>query len=199
MPVTLQIIETPQPHPHDDFLLDDGLPCLRREGRLFYLGDAQPRVLEACRQFEIGFEQLADKLGMTRPALVLILKGYDPVPPQLKSMIDRLLGQCGLLPPQPGDLRAAAAREAAPIVTTIHAVPVPAETGPDEAPVSVAADSAITVTAEALPEVIIPQPVMPGRPAPAAPPAPLAPFADGLAEFTPGLRRRAQRRSRPRS
>lgn len=177
----------------DDFLLDDGLPCLRRDGQLYYLNDVQPRVLQACRHFEISFDQLADKLGLTRPAMVLILKGYDPVTPQLKGMIDRLLGQVGLLPPLPADLGAAASDAAAPQpgVTTIHAVPVP---DPVPEPDPVAEDAVITVTAEAIGDRLVPQPLTPGRPADAVPPVV---FARGLPDFTPGLRR-APRLRRPR-
>lgn len=203
MPV-IDTIQTPQVHANsadDDFLLDDGLPCLRRDGRLYYLNDVQPRVLEACRHFEISFDQLSEKLGMNRPAMVLILKGYDPVPPQLKSMIDRLLGQVGLLPPLPADCapgnhaeRSAAANDAAPasapIVTTIHAVPVPD---------LVADEPVITVTAEEVGDTMIPQPLTPGRPAASVPPAPVpmvppVMFDAGLPEFTPGLRRAPRRR-----
>ncbi len=175
----------------DDFLLDDGLPCLRRDGQLYYLNDVQPRVLQACRHFEISFDQLADKLGMTRPGLLLILKGYDPVTPQLKGMIDRLLGQVGLLPPLPADLGTAASEAAAPqpAVTTIQAVPVP-----EPVPDPVAEAAVITVTAEAIGDRLVPQLLTPGRPAAAVPPVV---FAPGLPDFTPGLRR-APRLRRPR-
>jgi len=177
----------------DDFLLDDGLPCLRRDGKLYYLSDVQPRVLEACRHFEISFDQLSDKLGLTRPAMVLILKGYDPVPPQLKSMIDRLLGQVGLLPPQPGDLTAAAHDSPPqPVVTTIHAVPVP-----EAVSEPVAQDPVITVPAEEI-AARIPQRLTPGRPGITAPSmvVPVVPpvFTAGLPDFTPGLRRAPRRR-----
>lgn len=194
----IDTIHTTQVHTHsadDDFLLDDGLPCLRRDGKLYYLNDVQPRVLEACRHFEISFDQLSEKLGMNRPAMVLIMKGYDPVPLPLKSMIDRLLGQVGLLPPQPADISAAANDAApAPIVTTIHAVPVPEP---------VAEEPVITVTAEAIGETLIPQPLTPGRPAMQVPPlsrtgTPPVMFTAGLADFTPGLRRAPRRAgSRP--
>lgn len=207
MPV-IDSIQTTQVHTNsadDDFLLDDGLPCLRRDGKLYYLSDVQPRVLEACRHFEVSFDQLSEKLGMNRPAMVLILKGYDPVPPQLKGMIDRLLGQVGLLPPQPGDISAAAndaapASALGPIVTTIHAVPVPDP---------VAEEPVITVMAEEIGETLIPQPLTPGRPAASVPPGSVPPgsvppgsvsmvppvvFAAGLPEFTPGLRRAPRRR-----
>jgi hypothetical protein len=188
----IDTMQTTQAETHpadDDFLLDDGLPCLRRDGKLYYLNDVQPRVLQACRHFEISFDQLAAKLGMTRPAMVLILKGYDPVPLPLKGMIDRLLDQVGLLPPLPADLGTAASDAAAPQpgVTTIHAVPVP-EPMRDEA------DAVITVTAEAIGERLVSQPLTPGRPAAAVPPVV---FAPGLPDFTPGLRR-APRLRRPR-
>ncbi len=194
----MTVIDTIQTQTHpadDDFLLDDGLPCLRRDGKLYYLSDVQPRVLEACRHFEISFDQLAEKLGMTRPALLLILKGYDSVPLPLKSMIDRLLGQVGLLPPQAADI-SAAANDAAPppVVTTIHAVPVPepvAEAPDVEEPV-------ITVAAEEI-AARIPQRLTPGRPGVVAPSTsvPMVPpvFAAGLPDFTPGLRRAPRRRA----
>lgn len=184
----------------DDFLLDDGLPCLRRDGKLYYLTDVQPRVLEACRHFEVSFDQLAEKLGMTRPVLLLILKGYDPVALALKGMIDRLLGQAGLLP-QPGAAAAPdATRDVAgkvpPVVTTIHSVPIP-ELDPAPPPTETEderEDAVITVTAEAVGETLVPQPLTPGRPAAAVPPIV---FTPGLPDFTPGLRR-APRRRRPR-
>lgn len=192
MPV-IDTIQTTQVHTNaadDDFLLEDGLPCLRRDGKLYYLSDVQPRVLAACRYFEISFDQLSEKLGMNRPAMVLILKGYDPVPLPLKGMIDRLLGQVGLLPPQPADfapMRVADTDAAsAPVVTTIHAVPVPEPVA--EAPV-------ITVTAEAVGDIVIPQPLTPGRPAASVPVLPPVVFAAGLSDFTPGLRRAPRRRS----
>ncbi|MFN3399404.1 MAG: hypothetical protein ACK4Z4_03610, partial [Ferrovibrio sp.] len=178
----------------DDFLLDDGLPCLRRDGKLYYLSDVQPRVLEACRHFEISFDQLSEKLGMTRPAMVLILKGYDPVSPQLKSMIDRLLGQVGLLPPQPGDIAATDDAASQPVVTTIHVVPVP-----EAVSEPVVADPVITVAAEEI-AARIPQRLAPGRPGVTVPSmvVPIVPpvFTAGLPDFTPGLRR-APRQRRP--
>ncbi|WP_341910227.1 hypothetical protein [Ferrovibrio terrae] len=181
----------PAIQPDDDFLLDDGLPCLRRNGTLYYLGDMQPRVLEACRRVDLSFEQLAEKLGMTRPALLLILKGYDPVPLPLKSMIDRLVAQVGLLQPPTSYCEIPAERMPA------HAAPVK-EVTLNEVTATVEASSTkmmgtiITVAAE---EVLIPQGVsLDHRPVapPAAPPvgAPPAPPRIGSPPaFTPGLRR----------
>lgn len=208
--------QTPSEPGDDDFLLDDGLPCLRRDGRLYYLNDVQPRVLEACRHFEISFDQLAEKLGMTRPALLLILKGYDPVTPLLKGMIDRLLGQAGLLPPLTAegasmvDSIRGATEDVPPVVTTIHSIPVPdVVPEPSVAEEDDDADAVITVTAEAIGETLVPQPLTPGRPAAAVPPGsllagsllagsvpPVSPvdFTPGLPDFTPGLRRAPRRR-----
>jgi hypothetical protein len=212
MPVTFETVQTPAPQAlspqgDDDFLLDDGLPCLRRDGKLYYLTDVQPRVLDACRHFDISFDQLAEKLGMTRPALLLILKGYDPVTPVLKGMIDRLLGQVGLLPPltvqgaSMSESIRGAASEAPPVVTTIESVPIPpvplpeaTDTEEDEEDDE---DKVITVAAEAIGETLVPQPLTPGRPAASVPPLPPVVFTPGLPDFTPGPRR-APRRRRPR-
>lgn len=176
MPVTLHATLQPD----DDILLDDGLPCLRRDGKLYYLGDVQPRVLEACRHFEIGFEQLSEKLGLARPALVLILKGYDPVPPPLRAMIDRLVGQAGLLPPAPADCRLVADADA----------PMP--------------DKVITVTAEDLaapqsgrPRIVLSDSLAPDSPAPDSSVPDSLGFDAGLPGITPGLHRALRRRSLP--
>lgn len=211
MPVTFEPVQTAAPQTlsqqgDDDFLLDDGLPCLRRGGKLYYLTDVQPRVLDACRHFDISFDQLAEKLGMTRPVLLLILKGYDPVTPVLKGMIDRLLGQVGLLPPLTAQgasisqsIRGAAS-EAPPVVTTIESVPIPSvpwPEAPDADEDEDGEDEVITVVAEAIGETLVPQPLTPGRPAASVPPLPPVVFTPGLPDFTPGLRR-APRRRRPR-
>lgn len=190
--------------PDDDFLLDDGLPCLRRDGKLYYLGDMQPRVLEACRRVEIGFEQLTEKLGMNRPQLVLILKGYDPVPLPLKHMIDRLVTQTGLMQPAmsycevppdrlpPGESAADSRGATAKVATTIHAVPIPDAENAAAAMASAESDAApVTVPVE---EVVIPDIVAldrPGAPHVVVPPAPT-----DLSGFTPGLRRAPQSRGR---
>lgn len=207
--MTFETVQTPSHRTlseqgDDDFLLDDGLPCLRRDGKLYYLNDVQPRVLDACRHFEISFDQLANKLGMTRPVLLLILKGYDPVTPVLKGMIDRLLGQAGLLPPlHPEGIAIPdpvpeSPPEPSPMVTIIESIPVPEPPKAEEED----GDPVITVTAETVGETLVPQPLTPGRPAAAVPPGsvPVVPpvvFAPGLPDFTPGLRR-APRRRRPR-
>lgn len=209
MPVTFEPVQTSAPQilsqqGDDDFLLDDGLPCLRRDGKLYYLTDVQPRVLDACRHFDISFDQLAEKLGMTRPVLLLILKGYDPVTPVLKGMIDRLLGQVGLLPPltaqgaSMAESIRGAASEAPPVITTIESVPIPPVPRPEaaEADDDEDEDEAITVAAEAIGETLVPQPLTPGRPAASVPPLPPVVFTPGLPDFTPGLRR-APRRRRP--
>lgn len=225
MTVTLPNPQTHALQPDDDLLLDDGLPCLRRDGKLYYLGDVQPRVLEACRHFEIGFEQLSEKLGLPRPALVLILKGYDAVPPALKNMIDRLVVQAGLLQPAtsycavPADLvpanepdgesqddaRADSAagsptESAVPVVTTIHAVRIPDQPRAENDATEIAAAGSnpppVTAMVE---EVVIPDVVALDRPG--APhlvvPDTVPEFTPGLAGFTPGLRRSTRRRAAP--
>lgn len=191
--------------PDDDFLVEDGLPCLRRDGKLYYLGDVQPRVLDACRRFGISFELLSEKLGMMRPALVLILKGYDAVPPNLKSMLDRMVVQAEQMQME------ALAEEATPESEAIRSVEPVVEPVMEPTP----AASAATVTIMSVPvpdapchdngaadglmmdEVIIPDVVSLDRPA--APGVPAVGFAPGLPAFTPGLRRTVRRRpaSRP--
>lgn len=183
--------------PDDDFLLDDGLPCLRRDGKLYYLGDMQPRVLEACRRVEISFEQLTEKLGMNRPQMVLILKGYDSVPLPLKSMIDRLITQTGLMQPAtsytevpeeriPANESAPDSRDESPKVsTTIHSVPIPdQENARASAPAAGSDRPPVTVPVE---EVVIPDVVSLDRPG--APHVVVPSVEPDLSGFTPGLRR----------
>lgn len=55
--------------------------------KTFFARDVQPIVLQACRRQGISFEDYAAKLGVTRAALVLILKGQDAVP---RHMLDSL-------------------------------------------------------------------------------------------------------------
>jgi transcriptional regulator with XRE-family HTH domain len=187
MPMTLH----PAIQPDDDFLLDDGLPCLRRSGKLYYLGDMQPPVLEACRRVDLSFEQLAEKLGMTRPALLLILKGYDPVPVPLKSMLDRLVTQVGLLQPATSYCEIPADR--LPVTeATVTEAPVHEAMAKAEAPPMTMTGTIITVAAE---EVLIPQGVSLDRPAASSPAVPSIdtppppPRIGPSPAFTPGLRR----------
>ncbi|MFN4166453.1 MAG: hypothetical protein ACK4GK_17910 [Ferrovibrio sp.] len=58
----------------------------------FFARDVQPLVLEACRRNGISFEEYAAKLGVTRAALVLILKGHDPVPRHMLDSIRQFTG-----------------------------------------------------------------------------------------------------------
>ena len=53
----------------------------------------QPLVLEACRRHGMSFEEYAAKLGVTRAALVLILKGHDPVPRHMLDSIRHFTGE----------------------------------------------------------------------------------------------------------
>lgn len=81
-------------HRHDTFLLGldfgryDELPTIRRRDKIFYAEEAQARVLEACRRFGIRLEFLADHFSISRPALTLILRGCDPVPPFLHPQLN---------------------------------------------------------------------------------------------------------------
>jgi len=180
-------------NPDDDFLLDDALPCLRKEGKLYYLSDVQPRVLDACRCFGLSFEQLADKLGMMRPALVLILKGYDPVPPNLKAMLDRLVLQAATMQ---GDIPASesATQSDAPVDVTAEPVPAAASAAVDT-PAQKVTIMSIPVpepaaAAEAPEEVVIPDVVSLDRPATPHVVIPTPPaFEEGLPGVTTGLRR----------
>jgi hypothetical protein len=55
--------------------------------KLFFTRDIQPVVLEACRRHNISFDEYAARLGTTRTALVLILKGIDPVPRGMRDSL----------------------------------------------------------------------------------------------------------------
>jgi hypothetical protein len=59
----------------------------------FFVRDVQPLVLEACRRHGMSFEEYAAKLGVTRAALVLILKGHDPVPRHMLDSIRHFTGE----------------------------------------------------------------------------------------------------------
>lgn len=48
-------------------------------GRFYAERDAIVAVADACRIAQVSMDQLAVKLGITRPALVLILSGNDPM------------------------------------------------------------------------------------------------------------------------
>jgi len=61
--------------------------------KLFFTRDVQPLVLDACRRNGISFEDYAAKLGVTRAALVLILKGHDPVPRHMLDSIRQFAGE----------------------------------------------------------------------------------------------------------
>lgn len=187
-------------NPDDDFLLDDGLPCLRKDGRLYYLGDVQPRVLQACRRFGIGFDQLAEKLGLMRPALVLILKGYDAVPPNLKSMLDRLVLQAATMRDDDGYNDLASGESAAPqAAEPVDVVAEPVMTAPAPTQKATILSVPIPETAaaaeSAADEVMIPDVVALDRPATPHVVIPTPPaFQSGLPEVTPGLRRQPRRR-----
>lgn len=55
--------------------------------RLFFTRDIQPVVLQACRQHKISLDDYAIRLGTNRTALVLMLKGIDPVPLRIRDAL----------------------------------------------------------------------------------------------------------------
>ncbi|HEX6958747.1 MAG TPA: hypothetical protein VF194_12240 [Ferrovibrio sp.] len=65
-----------------------GLPTIASGGKIFFARDVQPLVLAACRAHEIGFDLLALRCNLPRPALALILRGHDPIAPGLLRLID---------------------------------------------------------------------------------------------------------------
>ena len=58
-------------------------------GRYYADRDAIVAVADACRVAQVSMDQLAVKLGISRPALVLILNGTDPIS---NTMVEQLRG-----------------------------------------------------------------------------------------------------------
>lgn len=69
-------------------LSQTGLSTLERGSKLYFAEDVQPLVLQACRAHGISFDLFATRFSMTRGALVLMLKGHDPVPRPVKRAIE---------------------------------------------------------------------------------------------------------------
>jgi len=65
-----------------------GLPTIESGSRLFFARDVQPLVLQACQQHEIAFDVLAKRFDLSRGGLALILRGQDPVSPQMLRLLD---------------------------------------------------------------------------------------------------------------
>ncbi|WP_298724326.1 hypothetical protein [uncultured Ferrovibrio sp.] len=65
-----------------------GMPAMVLGAQVFFLRDVQPLVLQACRHHGVSLDLLARRLGMSRAALTLILRGHDPVPRTLLLAID---------------------------------------------------------------------------------------------------------------
>jgi len=55
--------------------------------KLFFTRDVQPVVLEACRRHNISLDEYAIRLGTNRTALVLMLKGIDPIPLRMRDSL----------------------------------------------------------------------------------------------------------------
>lgn len=63
------------------------------DGRFYAAGDGMVAVNEICRHASVTLDQLATRLGVSRPSLVLMLNGSDPmsrpVMEQLKAFVDK--------------------------------------------------------------------------------------------------------------
>ncbi|PJI43794.1 hypothetical protein [Ferrovibrio sp.] len=64
------------------------LATVERGARLYFAQDVQPLVLQACRAHGIGFDLFAARFNLPRSALVLVLKGHDPVSRQAQRAIE---------------------------------------------------------------------------------------------------------------
>ncbi len=64
------------------------LATVERGARLYFAQDVQPLVLQACRAHGIGFDLFATRFNLPRSALVLVLRGHDPVPRQMQRAIE---------------------------------------------------------------------------------------------------------------
>lgn len=64
------------------------LATVDRGARLYFAQDVQPLVLQACRAHGISFDLFAARFNLPRSALVLVLKGHDPVPRQMQRAIE---------------------------------------------------------------------------------------------------------------
>lgn len=67
------------------------LATVERGARLYFAQDVQPLVLQACRAHGIGFDLFATRFNLPRSALVLVLKGHDPVPRQMQRAIEEFV------------------------------------------------------------------------------------------------------------
>jgi D-serine deaminase-like pyridoxal phosphate-dependent protein len=64
------------------------LATVERGARLYFMQDVQPLVLQACRAHGISFDLFATRFNLPRSALVLVLKGHDPVTRQVQRAIE---------------------------------------------------------------------------------------------------------------
>ncbi|MEK9969804.1 MAG: hypothetical protein VW600_11755 [Ferrovibrio sp.] len=64
------------------------LATVERGARIYFMQDVQPLVLQACRAHGIGFDLFATRFNMPRHALVLVLKGHDPVPRAMQRALE---------------------------------------------------------------------------------------------------------------
>jgi len=71
--------------------LRSNLATVERGARLYFAQDVQPLVLQACRAHGIGFDLFAARFNLARSALVLVLKGHDPVPRQMQRAVEEFV------------------------------------------------------------------------------------------------------------
>lgn len=64
------------------------LATVERGARLYFRQDVQPLVLQACRAHGISFDLFAARFNLPRSALVLVLKGHDPVARPVQRAIE---------------------------------------------------------------------------------------------------------------
>ncbi len=77
-----------RPAMFDPTVAGTGLQTIERGAKLYFAHDVQPLVLQACRSHGIGFDLFATRFPMPRGALVLMLKGHDPVPRPVQRVIE---------------------------------------------------------------------------------------------------------------
>lgn len=69
-------------------LPNGGLITVERDAKSYFAQDVQPLVLQACRAHGIGFDLFATRFNIPRGALMLVLKGHDPVPRPMQRTIE---------------------------------------------------------------------------------------------------------------
>lgn len=63
------------------------------EGRFYAERDGVVAVSEVCRKANLSLDQLASRMGVSRPSLVLMLNGSDPMPRPMMEHLQAFLAQ----------------------------------------------------------------------------------------------------------